>query len=152
MKPTLNICQQALELKNKVEVGFLELGALLNAIKERRLYEQESFESWGEFLMEMRLSQGTASKLITIYNTFVVQYEISPRKIAEAGGYTVVYDLVPLATSKEKAEEWIDKAKSMTRSHIRQEAQSAKGEVEDEPCDHEPCNMCRKCGFEFGDN
>lgn len=138
------LCKEALAMKHDVEVGFLKLGQLLREIKEARHFEA-GWESWGEFLMDMRMSEGMASKLITIYETFILAYKVSPRKLAEAGGWTVVYDLVPLAKDKESAEEWIEKASTMTRSDIKKEAYEARALPPPKDCEHEWVKMCRKC-------
>jgi hypothetical protein len=150
MKPAINTCNKALALKHDIEKSFLALGKLLHEIKEKRLFE-EGFESWGEFLMEMRMSESMSSKLITIYQRFILELQITPKRIAEAGGWTVVYDLVPLAKDKESAEDWLDRAGSMTRSDIKKEAMVARGLPEPKDCEHEWAKCCVKCGMRYDD-
>lgn len=147
-KKAHKFCNDALELKHDVEARFVLLGQLLYEIKIN-LYFESGWESWGEFLMDMRLSESMATKLMKVYTTFVLDYKITPMKLAEAGGWTVVYDLVPLATTKEKAIEWIARAADMTRSDIRKEAQEAKGEKVDEDCEHEWAKCCVKCRMKY---
>lgn len=139
-------CNKALSLKEMIESSFVHLGQLLYEIKENRHYEA-GFDSWGTFLMEMRMSQAVASKLMTIYKTLVLEYKVEPAKIAQAGGYSVVYELMPLMTDKKSANEWIKKAASMTRLAIKQEKAEAMGEQEPKVCEHDFCTMCRECHF-----
>lgn len=133
-------------MKGKIESSFVQLGQMLYEIKSERHYES-GWESWGEFLMDMRISQGMASKLMSIYETFVLQYKIKPALIAEAGGWTVVYDLLPLAKDKESAEQWIKDAANMTRSDVKKQAFSARKKKEPKECEHTYCKMCSKCHF-----
>lgn len=135
-------------MKQNIEVSFVELGALLHEIKEQRHYEA-GFDSWGGFLMEMRFSESMASKLITIYQKFILEYKVKPQLIAEAGGWTVVYDLVPVVTDKESAEEWLEKAAGLTRSAVKKEVAAARGMVEEEDCQHEWCQKCAHCGMRY---
>lgn len=147
-KEAHGVCNEALALKDKIEASFIHLGKYLYEIKSARLFEA-GWESWGEFLMDMKMSEAMASKLITIYQVFVLDFKIKTDLIAEAGGWTVVYDLIPLAKDKESALKWLRLAKDMTRMDIKKEAALGKGEKEPEDCDHEWCKMCGKCKMKY---
>lgn len=150
---TTGLCSTAIKLKNQIETAFIALGKLLYDIKEQRAYEQE-YETWVLFLMEVRLTESTASKLMKIYETLVLGYKIPEDRIASAGGWTVVYDLLPLATTKETAEEWLDKATQMTRTDIQREIKESKTGIPMTDCEHEWASfqLCRKCGLKHVDN
>jgi len=142
-----NYCQETLNLKQNIEESFLDLGERLFKIREKRLYEP-SRESFDDFLMEMKMSSGTASKLINIYVKLVIGYQISVKQIASAGGWSIVAECLPIIKSREEAEEWIAKASFMTQTDIRRDIKEAMTGVQMKDCKHEWetyrfCHVCK---------
>lgn len=106
----LEFCDRTIALKKRTEGAFLEIGRRLRDIREKELWHGR-WEDFDHFCRsDMKLTEATASKLITVYERFILELGVSPEKVILAGGYTTAYLLKPLATSKEAAEEWLDKA------------------------------------------
>lgn len=141
-------CQNALKLKKNIEVEFLVLGEHLLSIRNKHLY-QPHFSSWTEFLWEMKLSENVAKKLIQIYSVFIIQFGFKPEKIAEAGGWSVLQDILPMIKSKEDASKWLELAGAQTRSDLRKEIKESKTGIIMSSCKHKDTyvvEVCRDCG------
>ncbi len=145
------ICNHAIELKNDIEFRFMELGGLLHEIRENNYFEA-GWTSWEEYSMELKISQATISKLIRIYEVFVLKYEFSPAKIAEAGGWSVVAELLPdviETTEKAQVEGWLSEAKALPRTDLRRAITERRKGIDMEDCGHEDTytiKICRRCG------
>jgi hypothetical protein len=146
-----DLCLIAIGLKKNIEVSFLELGGALHEIKERRHYEA-GWSSWEEYLLELKISQSMVSRLIRIYEVFVLKYEFAPRQIAEAGGWTTVAQLLPEIkedTPKLRVNTWLTEMIGLTRSDalgaIKDRKRGYTAE-ECEPHDTYTIKICRKCG------
>lgn len=142
-------CNEAIDLKNKLEGSFLELGARLYQIKENSLYEP-NWASWVEFTWELKMSDNTINKLIQIYKTLILGYGFNNQQILNAGGWTVVADVLPMITSKKDALRWLNLASTLTRTDLRKEIKEAKTGIDMGDCKHintrrimiEICNIC----------
>ena len=139
----MEYCQQTLALKKTLESGFLTLAERLKKIKEEGLWEAE-WGSFAEFLMEMKISEATASKLISVYDKFVLEYGIDQEKLAGVG-WSSLYEILPLCDTVGSAREMVEKATLLKRDELREEVREARvGE-----CDHEwvevHLRQCTKC-------
>lgn len=145
----ISYCNDALLLKDTIEVSFLSLGERLYNIRERKMYEGQ-WSSFSEYVMEFKnISEGTASKLINIYQKFVITYGIEPRQIAGAGGWSVIAETLPLVKSKDDAIHWLEQSTLLSRSDLRRTIQEAKTGVDMADCKHEDTytiEVCRICG------
>jgi hypothetical protein len=119
-------CNETLKLKVSLELHFLEMGKRLLEIRDNRLY-QPAWETFTEYLMEMKWDRSRANRIINIYKIFVVQYQIAPARLAAAGGWSILAELLPVAIDKEQAEEWVDKAALHPQQELRQEIREARG-------------------------
>jgi len=143
-------CAAAFSLKKNIERNFLLLGQALCLAKRSRAYEAE-WQTWDVFLEELAFEESKASKLIGIWETFVERHQLPPETIVEAGGWTKVYDVLPMAKgSREAAESWLEKARLLTRADLKQEVQLArKGIAATAACACADCyrlEICRDCG------
>lgn len=145
------LCMTAIEAKTDIEWKFIELGTLLYKIKAEKLWEP-SWESWHAYLDEMKLEDSKASRLINIYQVFVLHYQVEPKQLAEAGGWTVVAELLPVIDSKTTSREEVDRLLGIvtiqTRKDARQTLQAVKTGIE---CEHENTrrlvlDICEDCG------
>lgn len=147
--PALRYCEETIKLKTGIEASFLALGERLKRIKEEVLFEDQ-WSDFGAFLAEMKLSESTASRLIGIYETFVLKYQIAPAQIAQAGGWTVIADILPVVNSKKDAKYWLDQATTLTRTDLRRELMEIKkGRLMSE-CKHKntfTLRVCVDCGL-----
>lgn len=139
-------CEDTLKLKDVIENSFLMLGERLKKIKDEDMFKPQ-WDSWDEYLEEMKMSQATASKLINIYSKFVLEYGISTDILLESGGWSTLAELLPYAKSKEDANELIHEAGILTRKDLRVKLNERKSGIAQEECLHEfyELRICRKC-------
>lgn len=141
-------CQETLALKNNIEVNFLELGKRLAVIRdEEKFYPQ--WENWADYCDEAKLSESTASRLIGIYQKFVVDFGISPQKIVDAGGWSRAAKILPMSKSKEQVEELLHKSSLMTQTDFFRTLAETKNGVDQRTCRHDFVEVhlksCRLC-------
>lgn len=138
-----NYLKETIGLKNQIEGAFLEMAERLYKIREEKLWEGE-YEDFDTFILEMKLSKPTVSKLCSVYETFVLTHKIPTKKLAPIG-WSSLYAIAPYATTLEKAEELVDRAGLLTRDHL---VTSLKDEAKDAGCAHTNtrtvvvCNDC----------
>jgi hypothetical protein len=147
----LDYCNQAIEIKKQTEIGFIMLGQYLHNIREQKLYEGQ-WDSFPEYLQDMNLPDGTASKLINIYKKFVLEFQIPEQRLIDAGGWTKIATLLPIVTNKEDAEEWIHKASVLSIRDLQKEIKENETGVEMKACPHTDTfliRVCRDCGDKF---
>src|SRR6185436_15469067 len=86
-------CEKALMLEEAGRAMYLTLGEMLYNIRNDRLYEPY-WGSWQEYCMEFKdLSGASISKLITVYEVFVLKFGFKVEELAKAGGWTKLYQL-----------------------------------------------------------
>lgn len=128
-----------------MEKNFLSLAEYLYQIKNNSLW-QYGYTSWEEFRDEIKLSDATISKLMKIYQTFVLDYGFTPDQIVSAGGWSVLAETLPLIRSKTDAEEWLHKSKELSLRDVRAEVREAKlGISATTECSHENAYVIRIC-------
>lgn len=141
-------CTDTIRLKAKLEEGFVELGARLYEIRKGELYSP-SWTSFAEYLKEMKMAESTASKLVSIHERLVLEYKIKPEEIAEVGGYTEAYEILPHISNKKEAKELLEKAKILSRDDLRKELKEMKTGVQMKECKHThtyTIEICKDCG------
>lgn len=147
---SIDFCEETINKKHLLEVGFLELFSRLKEIRDKELYKGR-WENFEDFLQDpqMGLDKGTASKMITIHERFIIEYKISPAKIANVGGWSKIAEILPVVKNKKSAEEWIEKATSLSKSDLRKEVKEEKTGMDMSKCKHKNyyiVKICRDCG------
>jgi len=148
-KENYDFCQQTIELKEDIENQFLVLGQRLLQIREKRLYEA-GYETFDLFSMELKMSGSTISKLINIYALFILKYGFEKKKLTQAGGWTVVAEVLPLIKTKEDAKYWLNKASLYSRQDLRIALTEKKTGVDQVKCKHKDSytiTICRTCAL-----
>jgi hypothetical protein len=148
----LAFCDQTITLKVETESKFLELGARLAKIRDEEMFagRWENFDDYCE--SDLKMSPGTASKLINIHQKLVVEYKVSPGKLAEAGGWTRLAMALPFITDKKSADEWVDRVASAgSRRDLEMLIKEKHTGVDPIKCDHpeDQCRVikiCARCG------
>lgn len=143
----LKYCNDALALRESIETDFLTLGEYLHNIKEHNLFEPQ-WSSFLEFCFELRMSQNNINKLIQIHKTFVLDYKLERKQIANAG-VSLLTDILPAIQNKKDAVKWLDKATLLTRNDLRKELLECKTGVSMTKCRHKNSyliSICRDCG------
>ncbi len=149
-KTNFNYCQETISLKSDLELSYLDLASRLHKIQLNRMYEP-NYESFDEFLEEIKISKSTASKLINIWVRFVIQFKIKPKMLADAGGWTVVAEILPYADTKKSAERWLLDAKENRRKDLRKNLLELKTGISMSKCKHKNKRhvlfwKCEDCG------
>lgn len=141
--------EETLVLKENLEKGFLHLGERLYRIKNERLWDID-YGSYAEFLMAAKISEATASKLVAIYSKFVLEFGMSYDALAPCS-WSSLYQLLPLATSKEKATELVHEASTLKRGDVEEKLR----EMNHPDCRHTntfTIKVCRDCGMRETDH
>lgn len=108
-------------------VLFLEVGRILKQFRDEKLYTAlgEGYDTWYGFLGsgELSLRTSTVQAYIQIYEVYIIRFQFQVEEIAQ-----IPYDKLRLALpsitktkTKEEAEEWLYKAKELSRSDILKE-------------------------------
>lgn len=147
--PSLRFCEETIKTKYALEASFLALAQRLKRIKEEMLYEDQ-WADFGAFLMELKMSETMANRLIQIYEVFVVQFKCAPARLGEAGGWSSLADILPVVKSKKDADLWLDKAINLTRTDLRRELKEEKTGKPMASCKHRSVyylRICEDCGL-----
>lgn len=142
-------CNQAIQMEGVARGVFLTLGEMLYKIRESRMYEPH-WSSWNEYCMEFKdMSQGSISKVIAVYETFVLKFGYTTDELSQAGGWTKLYALTPHIKTKEDAEKWLGVASTLNRSDLAKTLLEAKTGISMSDCPHivtHTIRICDKCG------
>ena len=149
-----NYCLECIEWKEQLEAAFLVLGEKLMRIRDGHFYD-ESWETFEDYLKEIKMQPSVASRLITVYKKFILEYEVEPKKIAVAGGWSNAYEIIGKSNSKEEAEEWLERFEyadsTKTVGKIKKELRTG---VKQDECSHSEfytLHVCKKCGEKVRD-
>jgi hypothetical protein len=132
---------ETLELKSKIEEGFLNLAERLYKIRQERIWESE-YGTLEEFLTELDITQSTCSKLCSIYEHWVIDGKISVEVLAGVS-WTNLYSSIP-RLENESHEDVLEDAKLLTRQDIIEKGR----EIKHPDCKHEwvEIRFCKNCG------
>ena len=149
-KTNYEYCNDTLALKVNIENSFLQLGKRLYTIREKEMYIPQ-YETFEEFSLEFKMSRATVSKLINIYQLFVLKFGIPEKRLLQAGGWSSVSELLPIVTTKAQAVKWLDKAEVLTRADLRIALMVKKKGIDPSDCEHDKdffvLKVCRTCGL-----
>lgn len=148
---SLDFCTRTIAFKHFIETQWIELAGQLKEIRDKGLY-QGRWDSFEDFLTDptMGMDKGTASKMITIFEKFILDYHIHESKIAQVGGWSKVAEILPAVKDKKSAEDWLEKAASLSKADLRKEINEEKN-PESIGCKHKNSYKvvmccCRDCG------
>lgn len=149
-------CEETGKLAKGIKNGLMLLAQRLYRIKRQKLYKP-TYEKFYQYCDEIELHESVASRLIGIYEKFVLDLQI-PFEEIEAVEYTKLYEIRKVADTKEIAMHWIEKVNSPNPEQ-RLSIRDLKAEIkklqnlgdEDEQCPTNHGNTylvrcCRDCG------
>ena len=125
--------RQLVELKKTVESSGLFMGKLLYEIQEQLLYETLGYDTFEQYLADPELSfkRATAFNLKKTYKQWVLDYGYEIGELGEVG-FERLLEAGKVATEETK-EEWLGKAKSLSRGDLFAEIQENKVNVGGKP-------------------
>jgi hypothetical protein len=144
-----NYCEETIALKGQIEGAYLVLCSRLHKIKTENLFLNAGYESWSLFVDDMKIDKGKADQMVRIYDLLVLEYGIKPKLIEEAGGWSVVAEILPIADSKENAEEALHFAKGALKKDVRLYVRDKKYGTTGTLCRHAntyTVEICTDCG------
>ena len=133
-------CQNIIAIKKNIGKDILELALLLIANHDNRYYRVLGYDTWEEFLAipEISMSRSFAYKIMQVYRIWVEKYNVSQDKLTDIDSEKLF--LAGTQATKEDYEEWLEKAKVLSRSDIR-------GLIKGEEYEYKV--TCPFCGKEF---
>lgn len=132
--------RDTIDLIKQIETRFLELGARLYNIREKKLWHEAGYETYEDFLDTAKITYGNASILASVHKHFVVDAQM-PYQTLTGIGYSNLYEAIPLL-EKETPEKVVEIARTLTRAEIKQEVR----EQTHPDCIHpDTVVICAKC-------
>ena len=114
------INEEITTLVRNIRSNYITLAELLYKMKTENLWQYLSYESFWAYVgsPEISLKRSTVYKLLGIYEKFVLEEKVSHDRLAG-----VDYNKLDMVRTKVEgdAEEWIEKAKELSRSDLRGE-------------------------------
>lgn len=135
--------RQTIDLVKQIETRFLELGARLFNIKEKKLWA-DTYDSYQEFLDAAKINPGHASILASIHRHYVIEGHIPQSQLAGIG-YSNLYEAIPLI-EKDGVDKALAMADTLTRAEIKDEVREQKHGVHEHAVGIDRWGMCEKCG------
>lgn len=149
-------CEETGKLARGIKNGLMLLAQRLYRIERQKLYKP-TYEKFYQYCDEIELHESVASRLIGIYEKFVLDLQI-PFEEIESVEYTKLYEIRKIAETKDIAMHWIEKVNSPIPEQ-RLSIRDLKAEIkklqnlgdEDEQCPTGHGNTylvrcCRDCG------
>lgn len=141
-------CEETIKLKGKLELGYMTVAQRLWIIKANNLAEHQ-YGGWDNFLKDIGIDKGVAKQMMYVYKKFVIENRIDPQDVVDAGGYSVMYRVLPLVKDRESALEAIETVKTLrTRELVIKHLNDVKNEGKAD-CKHEDTytiEVCDCCG------
>lgn len=142
-------CDSTLELEKGARMVYLMLGERMYTIREQRLYEP-FWDTWTEYCMEFKdLSTSAISKIISVYEVFILEYKFTPEELANSGGWTKLYDILKHVHSKKDALKWLEMAETHSRQDLGKFLIEEETGVSMHECKHTKTyvvRICEDCG------
>ena len=76
--------KETISLRHNIEGAFLELGERLNNIRSKAIWRGK-YESYEEFLEDIKITPTIASSLVTVYTVYVLEHKVPIKKLSAVG-------------------------------------------------------------------
>jgi len=132
--------QLIIKIKQSITKDFWNLAIMLKINRDRKYYNILGYSTFEEYLgtPEISLSRGYVFKLIKNYELWVQKYNVSPAKLQGIDAEKLY--LTGIVATKEDYEEWLERARVLSRSDIR-------GLIKGE--EYEYWVKCPQCGYKW---
>jgi hypothetical protein len=141
-------CKDTIKLKSALESGFISLGERLMRIRDGRMWEGE-WDSFAEYLAEIKVTEATASRLISVYGTFVIEDKMDETDLV-AIGWSNLYSISLRSKDAEERKSYVDKGLVMPSADLRKELRSSPKIRSCAHSDTYAVRICRDCGESLG--
>ncbi len=141
-------CNDPIDLVKNLEEGFLMLGERLKKIRDGRMYEP-NHETFYDFLVECRMTESKASKVISVFEKFIEEYGFKPEQLTQIG-WSLLYESIGLIKNKTEAKEMVHELTNRHNKDGRIYLLEKKRGVTQEECKHVDqyqITVCRDCGM-----
>ncbi|MCD6429384.1 hypothetical protein J7L09_01680 [bacterium] len=153
-KIAFELHQKIKKIKDNIAVSYIYLAKYLKEIKEKKLYKYLSYNSFEEYLSspELQISHTKAYDLIRIYTKYCEEFGVPLEEMT--AHWTVIRETLPVVT-KENYEEWLHRARELSRSDLKLEIKQLKSGIDPSKCEHDKHPewwihkefwQCKKCG------
>lgn len=142
--------EATINLKDKIEEGFLVLAERLKKIKDEQLYVTE-YGDFDSFVEELRISRSTAYKIIGVFEKFILLGELHPVDVARCGWGNLCLFLGHIQT-KADARETFARISGLTRGDATRELVELRTGKPQSKCQHldtYEITCCRECGIKI---
>lgn len=138
-------CLEVIELKNQTECDFIILGRELSRIHREGKW-RSGWGSYEEYLAEMKMAPSTASKLERIWTMIIEAGKIEPLRLAKAGGWSVVAQVLPQIKKTGEVERYVSMIEMYpTKTDLRRTLEEEASGKDMMRCRHENCYYLRIC-------
>ena len=140
--------KQTITLKNCITKNLLQLGRLLIESKENEYFKAYA-DTFTEYLgtPEISLSRSFAFKIMFNYTKWVIELGISQAKLEHIDSEKLY--LVGVQADEGNYEEWLERAKTLSRSDIREMVGEVRGGSTTQVEEYKQV-VCPSCGHSFG--
>ncbi|TET08484.1 MAG: hypothetical protein E3J83_03295 [Candidatus Atribacteria bacterium] len=106
-------------IKSNIHKDFMSLAVCLKAVKTNAYYLELDFSSFEEYCAQpdVDLTVNRCNKLIRIYDRWIEDFGYTVEEIA--GTDTECLDIAQSQASEENKEEWLERAKLLSRADLR---------------------------------
>lgn len=121
---------QILRIKASMGQGYFLLGELLKKFRDDKLYRLQDYQTMGEWIAqpELALSRTSVYDYIHMHEMYELKLGIDPKDIADVV-YSQLRKILPVV--EKSPSEWIEKARTLTRSDLTIEVRESQGHVEE---------------------
>ncbi len=118
--------EQTIELKNTMEAGYFLMGKLLTDCKRNGWYKLNGHDTFEEYLgtPEISFHRTTAYKYMKVYSEFIEYYKLDQKDL-QGIDIDKLYLILPIV-DKKTVKEWLEKARTLSRSDLRYSIQGKK--------------------------
>jgi hypothetical protein len=141
------IMQRVRELHGRICMDYVAIGALLAHVQDTGLHAHagEHIKSFDQFLVEVGLRRSSAYNCIAVYRRFG-----DLPHLLEGIAMDRLVKLLPVKMEEEERAIWLEKARELPASGLRDEIREARGERPVDVCEHDRQKTfyrCEDCGL-----
>ena len=147
--------QNIVDTKKDLTGNFLRLAYLLKVANSNKVHKKLGYDTWEQYLAtpEISVSVSMASRLINIWDEFVVKYKIKSDELLgiDLSKLTEILPVIKKLDKKEEVKDWLEKAKQLGILDLKLEKKEYLTGNTTGDCKHDwyekSTYICDKCGL-----